>query len=88
MDSVTRQPVGPDFYDPDVKTFEQSRDLLSVGAYVPGGDPETDLAIARQPAMASYLRQGLNDNDSLAPSSAQLAALFSSPGTPVTRAPG
>jgi len=68
--------------------FEQSRDLISVGAYVPGGDPETDLAIARQPAMASYLRQGLNDNESLAPSSAQLAALFSPPGAPATRTPG
>ena len=41
--------------------YQQSRDLLSVGAYVPGGDPETDLAIAKQQQMAHYLRQGLNE---------------------------
>ncbi|RJG09852.1 flagellar protein export ATPase FliI [Pseudomonas cavernicola] len=56
--------------------YQQSRDLISVGAYVPGGDPETDLAIARHPAMVQYLRQGLDDNESLAQSRAQLAAVF------------
>ena len=28
--SITRQPIGPDFYDADVKTFEQSRDFMIV----------------------------------------------------------
>ncbi|MGH8353124.1 MAG: flagellar protein export ATPase FliI [Pseudomonas sp.] len=56
--------------------YQQSRDLISVGAYVPGGDPETDLAIARQPAMVRYLRQGLGDSESLAQSAAQLAVVF------------
>lgn len=32
--------------------YQQSRDLISVGAYVAGGDPETDLAIARSPGHA------------------------------------
>ena len=56
--------------------YQQSRDLISVGAYVPGGDADTDLAIARQPAMVKYLRQNLQDNESLENSSAQLAATF------------
>jgi flagellum-specific ATP synthase len=56
--------------------YQQSRDLISVGAYVPGGDADTDLAIARQPHMVGYLRQGLHDNESMAHSSAQLAAVF------------
>ncbi|MFP5422672.1 flagellum-specific ATP synthase [Pseudomonas peli] len=56
--------------------YQQSRDLISVGAYVPGGDADTDLAIARQPAMVKYLRQNLQDNESLESSSAQLAATF------------
>jgi flagellum-specific ATP synthase len=56
--------------------YQQSRDLISVGAYVPGGDPDTDLAIAHQPAMVNYLRQNLQDNESLESSSAQLAAIF------------
>jgi hypothetical protein len=30
VDSVTRHPVGPDFYDEEVKTFEQSRDFMVV----------------------------------------------------------
>jgi len=43
---------------------------------VAGGDADTDLAIARQPAMAKYLRQNLGDNESLENSSALLAATF------------
>ncbi len=41
--------------------YQQARDLISVGAYVAGGDRETDTAIALQPAMVQYLRQGLNE---------------------------
>ncbi|MEX6503066.1 flagellar protein export ATPase FliI [Pseudomonas zhanjiangensis] len=54
--------------------YQQSRDLISVGAYVAGGDADTDLAIARQPAMVSFLRQGLGDSESLERSNAQLVA--------------
>ncbi|HAR06466.1 MAG TPA: flagellum-specific ATP synthase FliI, partial [Pseudomonas sp.] len=56
--------------------YQQSRDLISVGAYVPGGDPETDMAIARQAEMVSYLRQGLDESEGLSQSAAQLAAVF------------
>lgn len=41
--------------------YQQARDLISVGAYVRGSDPETDLAIERIPAMRAFLRQGLNE---------------------------
>jgi flagellum-specific ATP synthase len=57
--------------------YQQSRDLISVGAYVPGGDPETDMAIARQAEMVRYLRQGLDESENLDQSAAQLAAVFS-----------
>ena len=56
--------------------YQQSRDLISVGAYVAGGDRETDLAIALQPQMVNYLRQGLNDNISMGESEAHLASMF------------
>ena len=56
--------------------FQQARDLISVGAYVPGGDRETDTAIALQPAMVAYLRQGLNDNISLGESAGHLGTIF------------
>jgi len=56
--------------------YQQSRDLISVGAYVAGGDRETDLAISLQPQLVTYLRQGLNDNVSLGESEAYLASIF------------
>ncbi|TXH96486.1 MAG: flagellar protein export ATPase FliI [Pseudomonas sp.] len=57
--------------------YQQSRDLISVGAYVPGGDADTDLAIARQPVMARYLRQSLGESVPLDESCTQLAQVFS-----------
>ena len=60
--------------------LSQSRDLISVGAYVAGGDKETDLAISLQPRLVHYLRQGLNENVSQEQSREQLAAVF----TPLT----
>jgi flagellum-specific ATP synthase len=56
--------------------YQQTRDLISVGAYVPGGDPQTDLAIALQPQMVKYLCQSLDESESLSHSSLQLSALF------------
>ncbi len=42
--------------------YQQSRDLISVGAYSPGSDPETDLAIERMPVFRQFLQQGLNES--------------------------
>lgn len=41
--------------------YNQSRDLISVGAYVAGGDRETDIAIASMPQMKAFIQQGLNN---------------------------
>ncbi|QEY62085.1 flagellar protein export ATPase FliI [Metapseudomonas lalkuanensis] len=60
--------------------YQQSRDLISVGAYVAGGDPDTDLAIARQPAMSAFLRQGLDESERLAQSTERLAASLGAKG--------
>jgi len=56
--------------------YQQSRDLISVGAYVAGGDRDTDLAIALQPQLVTYLRQGLNDKISMGESEAHLHSIF------------
>jgi flagellum-specific ATP synthase len=56
--------------------YQQTRDLISVGAYVAGGDRETDMAIALQPALVRYQRQGLRDNESMQSSGEALAAVF------------
>jgi len=49
--------------------YRRSRDLISVGAYVAGSDPETDLAIALMPHIARLLQQdmaeGADFDDSL-----------------------
>ena len=41
--------------------YQQTSDLISVGAYVAGSDPEIDFAIERFPAMKRFLQQGLNE---------------------------
>jgi flagellum-specific ATP synthase len=49
--------------------YQQARDLISVGAYVQGSDPETDLAIHLMPTLKAFLQQELhekaNQEDSL-----------------------
>jgi len=52
--------------------YQQSRDLISVGAYVAGGDKDTDLAIERYPYMSAYLRQGLRETETLEKSTEHL----------------
>lgn len=48
--------------------YEQSKDLISVGAYTAGIDLLTDMAIAKQPEVTAYLTQGLNEQASFADS--------------------
>lgn len=40
--------------------YQQSRDLISVGAYVAGSDPETDLAIHKIKPIREFLGQSMN----------------------------
>ncbi len=59
--------------------YQQSRDLISVGAYVAGSDPETDAAIERLPAIKNFLQQGLRESMKLAPSVAELKSVIAPP---------
>jgi len=61
--------------------WQQSRDLIRIGAYSPG-EAQTDLAIARAPQMESYLRQSLDERVSFTQSQAQLSELLSAPLPP------
>jgi len=56
--------------------FEQSKDLISVGAYTSGIDPITDLAIARQPQIQAFLSQGLNEPINLPNSLSRLLTIL------------
>jgi flagellum-specific ATP synthase len=52
--------------------YQQNRDLVSVGAYAAGSDPDTDFAIERMPHLKVFLRQGLRESLDFQQSSAQL----------------
>ena len=41
--------------------YEQRRDLIVLGAYLPGSDLLTDEAIVRQPALEAFLAQALEE---------------------------
>lgn len=56
--------------------FARNRDLLSVGAYVPGNDRLLDAAIAAYPRMEAFLQQSMNEASSLAEAHGRLAALL------------
>jgi flagellum-specific ATP synthase len=55
--------------------YQQSRDLIAVGAYVAGADPETDEAIQMLPHIRAFLRQGLRESVAFPASVEQLAQL-------------
>jgi flagellum-specific ATP synthase len=46
--------------------YARSRDLLAVGAYVPGADVVLDEAVRRYPAMQQYLMQGMRERVDMA----------------------
>lgn len=62
--------------------YQRNRDLLAVGAYVPGGDPQTDLAVQLYPQVASFLQQDMHDCASLAASRAALDTLLAQVPSP------
>ena len=41
--------------------FKKNRDLVSIGAYVRGSDPETDLALDIYPTLVDFIRQDLSE---------------------------
>ncbi|MED5492793.1 flagellar protein export ATPase FliI [Halopseudomonas pachastrellae] len=57
--------------------YQQSRDLISVGAYAAGSDPLTDKAMEKMPAMQAFLRQGLQVSVNLADSQSGLEQTLS-----------
>lgn len=59
--------------------YQQARDLISVGAYVPGSDPQTDFAIERIDKMKSFLTQGLNESAALPMSVSQMSSTIAAP---------
>ncbi len=57
-------------------TYEQHRDLITVGAYSQGSDPRVDEAIAYYPRIMNFLAQTFDESVQYEESLTQLAALF------------
>ncbi len=56
--------------------YQRSRDLINVGAYVAGSDPQLDQAIALMPRMEAFLCQNMRSREQFGASVAQLHGLF------------
>lgn len=56
-------------------TYQQNRDLISVGAYQPGSDPNIDQAILVQPMLEHFLAQGMTEQVQMNQSTHQLKQL-------------
>lgn len=75
--------VAPPQHQEQARRFRQllaklskARDLIQLGAYSPGADPELDLAVRLQPQMLRLLQQDMHAPAPLAQSVAQLQAVL------------
>ncbi|MCK4708413.1 MAG: flagellum-specific ATP synthase FliI, partial [Gammaproteobacteria bacterium] len=74
MDADRQQRV--QFFRRSYSLYQQNRDLINVGAYQPGSDPEIDLAIKLQPELMNFLAQDMNQAVTLTESYSQLEQLI------------
>jgi flagellum-specific ATP synthase len=58
--------------------YEQNKDLLNVGAYKAGSNPDLDRAITLQPDLQAFLQQGIDEKVTLQQSLDQLGSILSS----------
>ena len=42
-------------------TYEKARDLINIGAYVTGSDPEIDSALKVMPTLTNFLQQNMRE---------------------------
>ncbi|MEX1198424.1 MAG: flagellar protein export ATPase FliI [Pseudohongiellaceae bacterium] len=56
--------------------YHRNRDLISVGAYSPGNDPELDEAVKLQPKLAAFLQQKISERASILASDRALKNLM------------
>lgn len=61
--------------------YLQVKELLPLGGYQPGQDPELDNAVALQPQIKSFLQQSVNEHVDYQASLTQLTELFPQPNS-------
>ena len=57
-------------------TYREAEDLINIGAYVQGSNPEIDYALSKNPLMHQFVMQGMKENTSLRDCEAQLEQIF------------
>jgi flagellum-specific ATP synthase len=57
--------------------YSRARDLISVGAYSPGSDPQLDRAIALFPQVEGYLQQNIRESTNYSESRRRLVEVLS-----------
>jgi flagellum-specific ATP synthase len=62
--------------------YQQNRDLIAIGAYQPGADPETDMAIERFPHLRAFIQQGMKEGVYLPEATSHLTNLLKPPANP------
>ena len=73
---VTREQLGQaQHFKALYSRYQRSHDLISVGAYINGTDPQLDQAIGLYPALEAFLQQGMFEQESYAASMKKLATL-------------
>ncbi len=48
-----------------LSTYREAEDLINIGAYVQGSNPEIDYAITKNPLIKEFIQQGMNEQTSL-----------------------
>lgn len=59
-----------------LSAYSRNRDLINIGAYVRGSDPDVDQAIVLRPQLDTFLRQDTHDPCDLASTLALMSAIF------------
>lgn len=67
--------------------YQQNRDLIAIGAYNPGTDPETDAAIERFPHLRAFIQQGIRQGVHLHESITNLKSLLKPPANTKANSP-
>ena len=57
-------------------TYREAEDLINIGAYVQGSNPEIDYAITKNPLIQEFVQQGMNEQTSLNECEEQLQKIF------------
>jgi len=85
LGSISR--VMPDIVSPEqmgernrlisvMATYRKSEDLINIGAYVAGTNPQIDYAIKKNPPINAFLRQSVDEKVNHSDSFARLKSLF------------